>query len=45
LIQIPLLFGQLRYRRDHLRGKSAELIEYKDNSAPALTAARRYTTR
>ena len=45
LIQIPLLFGQLRYRRDHLRGKSAELIEYKDNSAPALTVARRYTTR
>ena len=33
LIQIPLLFGQLRYRRDHFRGKSAELIEYKDIDA------------
>jgi hypothetical protein len=35
LVQIPLLFGQLKYRLDRLRGKSAELIEYKKNSAAA----------
>lgn len=30
LVQIPQLFGQLKYRRDRLRGRTAELIEYKD---------------
>ena len=30
LAQIPLMFGQLKYQRDRLTGKTAELIEYKD---------------
>jgi Glycosyl transferase family 2 len=34
LAQIPLLFGQLKYQRDRLTGKTAELIEYKDTPAP-----------
>jgi glycosyltransferase involved in cell wall biosynthesis len=34
LVQIPLLFGQLKYQRDRLTGKTAELIEYKDAPAP-----------
>jgi cellulose synthase/poly-beta-1,6-N-acetylglucosamine synthase-like glycosyltransferase len=46
LIQIPLFFGQLRYWRDSLRGKSAaELIEYKKNSASAADSVRRSTAR
>jgi glycosyltransferase involved in cell wall biosynthesis len=34
LVQIPLLFGQLRYQVDRFGGKTAGLIEYKDASAP-----------
>ena len=30
LVQIPLLFGQLKYQRDRFTGKTAELIEYKE---------------
>ena len=30
LVQIPQLLGQLKYRRDRFRGRTAELIEYKD---------------
>jgi glycosyltransferase involved in cell wall biosynthesis len=33
LAQIPLLFGQLKYLRDRLTGKTSELIEYKDGPA------------
>ena len=40
LVKIPLLFGQLKYRRDRLEGKSSELIEYKKNSAPAAGSVR-----
>lgn len=29
-VQVPLLFGQLRYQRDRLAGRSSDLIEYKD---------------
>jgi glycosyltransferase involved in cell wall biosynthesis len=36
LQQIPIVFGQLKYRSDQLRGKTAELIEYKD-TAPNIT--------
>jgi hypothetical protein len=32
LVHLPLLFGQLKYRRDRLCGRTAELIEYKDAS-------------
>jgi cellulose synthase/poly-beta-1,6-N-acetylglucosamine synthase-like glycosyltransferase len=35
LVQIPLLFGQLKYQRDRFTGRTAELIEYK-HAAPAL---------
>jgi cellulose synthase/poly-beta-1,6-N-acetylglucosamine synthase-like glycosyltransferase len=45
LVQIPLLFGQLKFRRDRLAGKSAELIEYKKNSAPAAGSVRPSTAR
>jgi cellulose synthase/poly-beta-1,6-N-acetylglucosamine synthase-like glycosyltransferase len=31
LVQIPILFGQLKYRYDRLIGRTAELIEYKDD--------------
>jgi len=27
--QVPILFGQLKYRRDRLRGRNGRLIEYK----------------
>jgi len=43
LVQIPLLFGQLRYRLDRLAGWNPELIEYKDASlpiAPKIRSAR-----
>lgn len=40
LVQIPLLFGQLKYQRDRARGKSSELIEYKDSCEPASRSAR-----
>lgn len=33
LVQIPLLFGQLKYLLDRFGGKTAALIEYKDTSA------------
>ena len=45
LIQIPLLFGQLRYRLDHFRGKSAELIEYKDIDALQIRHRTKLTAR
>jgi hypothetical protein len=32
LVQIPLLFGQLRYQLDRFSGRNPELIEYKDAS-------------
>src|SRR5271156_1772730 len=34
LAQIPLLFGQLKYQRDRLGGRTRELIEYKDSPTP-----------
>jgi GT2 family glycosyltransferase len=34
LVQIPLLFGQLKFQLDRSRGRTAELIEYKDAPAP-----------
>jgi cellulose synthase/poly-beta-1,6-N-acetylglucosamine synthase-like glycosyltransferase len=34
LVQIPLLFGQIRYQLDRLAGKNPELIEYKDTPLP-----------
>ncbi|MGA9722984.1 MAG: glycosyltransferase [Candidatus Binatus sp.] len=34
LVQIPLVFGQLRYQLDRFGGNTVELIEYKDASAP-----------
>jgi len=34
LVQIPLVFGQLRYQMDRFGGRTAELMEYKDASAP-----------
>jgi glycosyltransferase involved in cell wall biosynthesis len=40
LVQIPLLFGQLKYMRDRSRGRSSELIEYKDSCEPASRTAR-----
>jgi glycosyltransferase involved in cell wall biosynthesis len=36
LVQIPLFLGQLKFRRDRLTGRRAELIEYKDK--PLSTA-------
>jgi glycosyltransferase involved in cell wall biosynthesis len=30
LQQIPIMFGQLKYRRDYRRGRIGKLIEYKD---------------
>lgn len=33
LVQIPLLFGQLRYKRDRFKGRTSRLIEYKDSPA------------
>ena len=33
-VQIPLLFGQIRYQLDRLRGRTMKLIEYKDGSEP-----------
>lgn len=41
LVQIPLLFGQLRYQLDRFSGKTADLIEYKDASAPIPKISRR----
>ena len=40
LVQIPLLFGQLKYQWDRSRGRSSELIEYKDSCEPASRSAR-----
>lgn len=37
LVQIPLLFGQLKYQRDRFTGRTTKLIEYKENSAPRPT--------
>lgn len=34
LVQIPLLFGQLKFQLDRSRGRTAELIEYKDAPTP-----------
>lgn len=42
LVQIPLLFGQLRYQLDRFDGRTAELIEYKDASAPVPTRPSRF---
>jgi cellulose synthase/poly-beta-1,6-N-acetylglucosamine synthase-like glycosyltransferase len=36
LVHIPLLFGQLKYRRDRFFGRTAELIEYKDAASPVV---------
>jgi glycosyltransferase involved in cell wall biosynthesis len=41
LVQIPILFGQLKYRYDRLIGRTAELIEYKDDSAAQRPGASR----
>jgi glycosyltransferase involved in cell wall biosynthesis len=35
LVQIPLLFGQLKYQRDRFTGRTSKLIEYKEDSALA----------
>lgn len=40
LVHIPLLFGQLKYRRDRFWGRTGELIEYKDASAPVAAKIR-----
>ena len=45
LVQIPLLFGQLKYQRDRFTGRTSKLIEYKENSAPAADSVRRSTAR
>jgi cellulose synthase/poly-beta-1,6-N-acetylglucosamine synthase-like glycosyltransferase len=45
LVQIPLLFGQLKYQRDRFTGRTTKLIEYKENSAPAAGSVRRSTAR
>lgn len=37
LVQIPLLFGQLKYELDRIGGRTAKSIEYKDASAPIPT--------
>ena len=37
LVHIPLLFGQLKYQLDRFAGRTRELIEYKENSAPRPT--------
>lgn len=34
LVQIPLLFGQLKFQLDRSHGRTAELIEYKDAPSP-----------
>ena len=34
LVQIPLLFGQLKFQLDRSHGRTAELIEYEDAPAP-----------
>jgi hypothetical protein len=34
VVQIPLLFGQLKFELDSFSGRSAEPIEYKDAPAP-----------
>jgi hypothetical protein len=34
VVQVPLLFGQLKYQRDRLAGRSSDLIEYKDAARP-----------
>lgn len=34
VVQVPLLFGQLRYQRDRLAGRSSDLIQYKDVAKP-----------
>jgi glycosyltransferase involved in cell wall biosynthesis len=41
LVQIPLLFGQLRYQFDRFDGRTADLFEYKDASLPLPTRSRR----
>jgi glycosyltransferase involved in cell wall biosynthesis len=35
LVQIPLLFGQLKYQRDRFTGRTSKLIEYKEDSVLA----------
>ena len=37
LVHIPLLFGQLKYQRDRLKGNTTKLIEYKDATAAIST--------
>jgi glycosyltransferase involved in cell wall biosynthesis len=38
LQQIPILFGQFKYRTDRRQGRTAQLIEYKDASRPSAPA-------
>jgi len=45
LVQIPLLFGQLKYQSDRFTGRTSKLIEYKENSAPAADSVRKSTAR
>jgi glycosyltransferase involved in cell wall biosynthesis len=45
LVQIPLLFGQLKYQLDRFTGRTSKLIEYKENSAPAADSIKRSTAR
>jgi glycosyltransferase involved in cell wall biosynthesis len=45
LVHIPLLFGQLKFQRDRFAGRTAKLIEYKENSDLAANSAKRSTVR
>jgi hypothetical protein len=39
LQHVPILFGQLKYRRDRWAGKIPELIEYKGPERPSLKSS------
>ena len=45
LIQIPLMFGQLKYQRNRFTGRSTKPIEYKDDSCAAADPVRRSRAR
>jgi len=45
LIQIPLLFGQLKYQRARFTGRATKLIEYKEDSGATADRARPSTAR
>jgi len=41
IVQIPMLFGLLKYKLDRLDGRTPELIEYKDAPTPVPDSTRR----